>query len=522
MSLAKFSVENSVLINMIMIIVFIFGLYTLSDMPKEEMPAIDFGAFYIMVGYRGVSPEEMEKLVVKNIEDELSDLEDVDFISSTASEGRATIYIQMDPKADIDEAWNNLNTEMDKLNDLPDDADDPFILRLNMREVNEICTVALGGNLSDNALRELADDFKDELLDLDYISKVNIAGTRARQIWLDTNIRKLSQYGLTLNDLASAITMRNRNAPGGSIKVGYAEFLIRTMGEFDNIDQISDLVVSMDKNGAAVRMRDVSTVRDTLEEAITISKLNGQKAVTLDVFKKADGNIIRVMKNVRTKTADFQKRIEGLSVEVRNDGSIRVNNSIRTLSNNALIGIVLVFLILWMFIGWKNALFAAWGIPFSFLLAFILMQRFDVTLNNLSLFALILVLGMIVDDAIIVLENIHRYREMGLSRKEAAIKGTTEIAWPVVAAVSTTVAAFLPMLLMAGNMGKFMSLFPIVVSLALLSSLFESLVILPSHVGELGGNRTYDKEKKKHRLHDWLVRNYRKKIKLVLKHRVIT
>ncbi|MCK4979863.1 MAG: efflux RND transporter permease subunit, partial [Candidatus Delongbacteria bacterium] len=176
----------------------------------------------------------------------------------------------------------------------------------------------------------------------------------------------------------------------------------------------------------------------------------------------------------------------------------------------------------WIFIGWKNALFAAWGIPFSFLLAFILMRQFDVTLNNLSLFALILVLGMIVDDAIIVLENIHRYREMGFNLKEAAIKGTQEIAWPVIAAVATTIAAFMPLLMMEGRMGRFMSVFPIVVSMALFGSLFESLVILPSHTAELGGKKNFDRKKKEHKLHEWLVRNYRKAIKKVLKRRLLT
>ncbi|MCF7793302.1 MAG: efflux RND transporter permease subunit [Candidatus Cloacimonetes bacterium] len=519
MSLAKFSVENGVLINMIMIIVFILGVMTLINMPKEEAPAVDFGAFYIMVSYRGVSPAEMEELVVKKIEDEISDLQDVDYITSTASEGRAIVYIQMDANADIDDAWDNLNTEMDKLNDLPADADDPYLLQLKMREVNEMCTVALGGDLSDNALRELADDFKEEVLDVDYVSKVEIAGTRDRQIWIDTNIQKLSQYGLTLNDLSTAVRMRNLNAPGGSIKVGYADFLIRTMGEFDNIDQISELVVTADRGGGVVRIGDVATVRDTLEEAQTISKLNTEKAVTVEVYKKADGNIISVMKDIREEAKEFEKRVDGLNVEVRNDGSIRVRNSVNTLGNNAIMGIILVFIVLWFFIGWKNALFAAWGIPFSFLLAFILMNQLDVTLNNLTLFGLILVLGMIVDDAIIVLENIHRYREMGLSTKEAAIKGTKEISWPVVAAVATTIAAFFPLMLLEGTIGKFFRYFPIVVSLALFGSLFESLIILPSHVVDLGGKKFHKKKNKTGKFYEWLVKKYQRNVKKALKYR---
>ncbi|MDD3050687.1 MAG: efflux RND transporter permease subunit [Candidatus Cloacimonetes bacterium] len=521
MSLAEFSVKNSVLINMIMIVIFMLGIYTMIEIPKEEMPAVDFGSFIITVAYRGVSPLEIEKSIIKKIEDEISDVQNIDYMTATAVEGRATIYISMLPDADIEKAWADINTEMDKVKDLPEDALSPVILRLNMREVNEICTIALGGDFSDNALRQLADEMKDELLDLDYVSKVEIAGTRERQIWIEANIRKLSQYNIALEDIASAINMRNLNAPGGSIKVGYAELLIRTVGEFETLEEINDLYVRMDNQGRAISLGDVAVVRDTLEEAVTISKLNGEKAVTLDVFKKADGNIIAVMKDVREKSAEFAERVSGLKVSVRNDGSIRVNNSINNLGSNALMGIILVFIVLWIFIGWKNALFAAWGIPFSFLLTFFLMQHLDVTINNLSLFGLILVLGMIVDDAIIVLENIHRYHEMGHNIRDAAIMGTKEITWPVIAAVTTTIAAFAPMLTMEGTMGKFMRVFPLVVSVALLASLFESLVILPSHVADLSGNKPYNPEKK-HKLHDWLVSYYRKNIKLALKHRFIT
>ncbi len=505
---------------MIMIIVFILGLYTLADMPKEESPATEFGAFYISVSYRGVSPEDMEKLVVKKIEDELSDLDDVDFISSTASEGSAVIFIRMEAKADIDKAWDELNTEMEKVHDLPAGANDPIITRLNMREVNSICTLTLGGDFSDNALREMADDFKDELLEVNFISKVEIAGTRDRQIWIDTDITKLTKSGLSLTDLSKAITDRNQNSPGGSIKVGYADFLIRTMGEFESLEEIPNVFITMDSKGGAIRIDDVATVRDTLEETETMGKLNGQKAVTLDVYKDADGNIISVMKDIRAAATKFQSQFEGLSVNVRNDDSIRVKNSINTLSSNGLMGIVLVFVILWIFIGWQNALFAAWGIPFSFLLTFILMNQFGVTINNLSLFGLVLVLGMIVDDAIIVLENMHRYREMGYSVKEAAIKGTEEIMWPVIAAVSTTIAAFAPLLLMEGGVGKFMSVFPIVISLALLASLFESLVILPSHAAEFSSKKLKHHDESKHPLHEWLVTKYRKTVKKALRHRL--
>jgi len=466
MSIAKFSVNNSVLINMLMIVVFIVGIYTMVEIPKEEMPAVDFGSFIIVVMYPGVSPLEMEQLVIQKIEDEIGDVENIDYMESTASEGKAVMYIVFEPDADIDKAENDLRAELDKVRDLPDDANDPYMIRLNMREVNEMCAVVIGGNFSGNAIREISEDVREELLNIDYVSKVDIHGTQEREIWIQGDINKLDEFGLSLSDL-----------------------------------------------------QNIAVVKDTLEERSIISKLDGNPSVTLFVYKKADGNIIKVMNDVRHKVEEFKENIPGLDAAIRNDGSIDVKNSINTLGKSALFGVILVFFSLFIFLGWKNASFAAIGIPFSFLLTFILMQYFDITMNNLTLFGLVLVLGMIVDDAIIVMENVHRYVEMGMNVKDAAVKGTQEIMWPVIAAVSTTAAAFVPMLMMQGMMGKFMRVFPIVVTLALLASLFECLVILPSHIAEFSKPK---KKKKPHKIHDALVRKYKRAIKFVLRHRILS
>jgi multidrug efflux pump len=519
MSLPEFSVKNPVLVNMIMITVFLFGIYTVLTIPKEEMPAVDFGAFYILVTYRGVSPLEMEQQVTKKIEDQISSIENIDYISSTSQEGRSSIYVRMLPNADIDRAWDDLNTAMSKVTDLPADADTPNIVRLNMREVNSICTVTLGGDLSGNALREMADDLRDDLLDVANISRIEISGTRARQIWVDADTGKLNEYGITLTDLMNAIKTRNVNIPGGTVQFGASEFVMRTIGEFSSLEQIKNLVLRMDKNGNAIRIGDVADVQDTLEETTVLGKLNGQPSVNLFVYKDANGDIIRVMKDVRAKIAEFTAAVPGVAVQVRNDGSINVKKSIDALSTNALLGIVFVFILLFIFIGWRNALFAVWGIPFSFLLAFILMRAFDITINNLSLFALILVSGMIVDDAIIVIENIHRYIEGGMDVREATVKGAKEIMWPVVAAVSTTIVAFIPMLMMKGMMGKFMKIFPVVVTFALSASLVESLFILPSHVAEF--TRKTEHARKKNKLYDWILHRYRKTIIFALGHRIL-
>lgn len=521
MSIAGFSVKNPTLINMIMIIVFFVGIYTMIDMPKEEMPAIDMGRFIINVAYRGVTPSEIETLIVNKIEEEISDVDDVDYIESTSKEGLATIMVIMDSDADLEQAWNDINTELDKINDLPQDAEDPIVIEINMREINEICSLVIAGDFTDNALRDIAEDFKDVIKEVEHVSKVEIAGTREREIWVEADPVILNENNIDVNEISSAIINRNQNTPGGSIDFGKNQYLLRTTGEYDNIQEINETVLIMEDNGSNIVINDVATVTDTVEERVTISKLNGVQGVSLSVYKKAEGNIIAVMDEIKKTADDFATNIPGLDIEVRNDGSIDVRDSIYNLGSNAIIGIILVFFILFIFLGWKNAILAAWGIPFSFMLTFYLMRQFDVTMNNLSLFALILVLGMIVDDAIIVLENVHRHREKGLSLKQAVIKGTDEIMWPVISAVLTTMAAFLPMIFLQGNMGKFLAIFPIVVSIALAASLFECLVILPSHISEFGKSSKQKKVKQHNKITRILQERYETIAQWALGHRII-
>ncbi len=518
MSIAHFSVKNSVLVNMIMWIVFIAGLYALIVMPKEEMPAVDFGTIVIIVAYPGVSPAEIETMIINKIEEEISDVENIDFISSNAQEGQGTIAIQFLPNADIDKAWNDLNAELDKVNDLPKDAFDPFVLRINMREVAPICDLSLGGNFSGNSIREISENLKDGILELDHISKVEIFGTREREIWIEADVDLLNEYGITLDDIINTINARNFNMPGGTAKSGTSELIVRTMGEFNSTHEIASLPIDGNSKSGLLRISNVASVTDTLSERNVISKLNQQESVSLIIYKKAEGNVINVIKDIKKHITKYQKSISELSIELRNDVSIEVKDSINTLGRSAMLGIALVFISLLIFLGWRNALLAAWGIPFSFFLTFFLMNYFGMSLNNLSLFALVLVLGMVVDDAIVVIENVHRYMELGMNRREAAIKGTQEIMLPVIAAVATTAAAFLPMLMMQGMMGKFMRVFPLVVSIALLASLFESLVILPAHMSEIA-RLPKKKKRKKNSFYEKMLNTYERSLINVLRHR---
>lgn len=520
MSLPKFSVDNPILANMLLIIVFIWGFITLYEIPKEEMPGIEFGAFNILVTYQGVSPEEIELNVVNKIEKQIQRMNGIDYISSTSQEGMATIYVRMESDADLDRAWSDINAELDKVRDLPEKASRPYVTELKMRDFNSICSIVISGDKDDNTLREISEDFEDALLKLPFVSKVEISGTRKRQFWIEIDNDRLNHLGIGYNDVASIIGQTNANVPAGELDVGSSQYLVRTMAEYTSIDDISNQIVRMNADGSAIRLKDFAQVLDTLEDQETIGKYNGVQGINVEVFMKGEGNIITIIEDIKELSTRFQNDISGIRLDVRNDGSIRVKNSLSTLGSNAILGIILVFVVLFVFLGFKNAVYAAWGIPFSFLLTVIFMHYFGITLNNLSLFGLILVLGMIVDDAIIVLENIHRYSEMGYSKYDAALKGTHEIMWPVISAVATTIAAFLPMLWMEGVMSQFLGNFTIVVTLALTASLIECLLLLPSHVEQFGTANFV--EGKDNKLNKTLTGWYRKAITWVLKHRTIS
>lgn len=521
MSIAGFSIRNSVLVNMFMIGIFIAGIFAMTQIPREEYPAVDFGSIIIVVPYPGVSPQEIEQLVINKIEEQISDIDGIDYIQSSAEEGRAIIRVAFEPNVDSDKAWNDLNTEMDKVNDLPSDAQDPIIIRLNMREVNPIGQVVIGGDFSRNAMREIADDMKEGFLNLDGVSKADIIGTQERQIWIDADQAKLDQYGLTLSDLQSAVQGQNLNLPGGTVDVAKIEFMVRSVGEFNSTEDIASMIVRSDANGNLTRFSDVATVRDTLAKAETISKLNGTNSVSIYLYKKADANIIKVMQDVRQYAGQFEKQVPGLKASVRNDGSIDVKNGLGSLGSNAVQGIILVFVVLFVALGWRNALLASVGIPFSIFATLLTIYFTDITLNNLTIFGLIIVVGMIVDNSIVVIENTHRYREEGLCLKEAIIKGTDQVIWPVAASTLTTLAAFLPLLIMEGMLGKFMQVFPIVVSIALFASFVQSMIVLPSNLYQFSSKEFHEADRTKN-LIDKVSGRYEKILIWVLRHRALT
>ncbi|MBN2565426.1 MAG: efflux RND transporter permease subunit, partial [Candidatus Eisenbacteria bacterium] len=524
MTIGEFSVNQRVLVNLVFAAVVIVGVYTYFAMPAEILPNVSMDEAVVAVVYPGVSPEEMETLVTKPLEEEIEAVDDVDFVASTSGESRSIIDVRFKPGLSDDEFDRrilDLRAAVDNArSELPDEAEDPQVVPIKLAEVIPIMSVSLGGPVSETILREVAQDLRDQILDVRNVKAVDIVGTRDEEILLELDADRLEQYGLPISRVVGSLATRNINVPGGTVELSNSEYIVRTLGQFEDLADIENHVIASDRFGRQIRVRDVGAVRDTLSERLTLARLNGERSVTLWINKERSGSVVTVANDVRAVIDAYDAALnEDISFEIRNDTSVDVRDVLDILQRNALFGIVLVALTLFFFIGLRNATLAVIGIPFSFFAAFILMNAAGITVNTISLFSLVLVLGMLVDDAIIVIENIYRHMEQGMKARQAAILGTSEVLAPVTAAVLTTVAAFLPMLLMSGTWGKFMSVIPKTVTFALLASLLEAFLILPSHMSDFA--RVARAQNKCHPQFVTLTRRYERALRRTLRHRYL-
>ncbi len=524
MTVGEFSVRQPVLVNLVFIGVLIVGVYTFFSMPAEMLPNVNMDEAVVVAIYPGVSPEEMETLVTKPIEDEIETVEDIEHIESRSGESRTIINVRFKPGLpddEFDKRILDLRAAVDAARpELPDDVEAPEVIAIKLGEVIPILSVSMGGPVGDTVLREVADDLREEILDVDHVRSVDVVGTREREVWLQLDADRLAAYDIPIGAIVASLAARNLNVPAGTIDLGSSEYIVRVLGEFEALEDIENHVIASDPFGRQIRIRDVGVVSDTLADRLTLARLNGERSVTLWVTKDREGSVVRVANEVRGVVDAFGAAlVEDVSFEIRNDSSIEVRDTLATLQRNAVLGIILVSLILFVFIGFRNAMLAVIGIPFSFFCAFILMNAAGVTINTISLFSLVLVLGMLVDDAIIVVENIYRHMEQGMPARQAAILGTREVQAPVTAAVLTTVAAFLPLLLMTGIWGKFMGVIPKTVTFALLASLLEALFILPSHMADFG--RVAPRQNKCHPTFVALTRRYERALRKALRRRYL-
>ncbi|MBD3271901.1 MAG: AcrB/AcrD/AcrF family protein, partial [Elusimicrobia bacterium] len=482
MNIAEFSVKNRLFVNLFSFFVIVGGIYSALTLQREAFPSVSFDLVFITTVYPGASPREVEKLITNPIEQEIKDVDGIDEIDSRSRESVSEIIVQIDPDTDnVDKVVNNIQRAVDRVEDLPEEVDDPLVLELTSDQPT--IEVSLSGNVDPWTLRKWVDILKKRLEFVPGVSSVERRGWKDPEIWVETDPLKLDEYQIALRDVITALRNRNVSIPGGTLKKPDNEFILRTVGEFETIAEIEDVIVRANDYGNIVRIRDIATVKHAFEDSETMQKTLGTESINLTIMKRESGDTINIVDGIFEEVNRFKKEIpDEITISFVNDISYYIKRRLNVLINNGTLGLILVVIILALFLNLSTTLVVSFGVPLSMLSAILLMRFFDISINLLSMFGLIIVLGMLVDDAIIVAENIYRHKEKGLSIDDAAIVGTNQVIIPVIASVLTTVAAFMPLLFMSGIMGKFVRNIPIPLIIALFASLVESFYVLPSHM----------------------------------------
>ena len=484
MPLIRFAVDNPLIANLFLALIVVAGVMSWFSMPQEMFPVIELDQVRIITEFEGASPEEVEQQVTLPIEEELDGMADIDTVLSSSSEGLSSILIKLEAGSDVDDFLDDARSALDRITDLPDLAERPEIRRMETRF--PVINVALYGDVAKAVLYETAETVKDRLLEIPGVASAQPAGDREWELWVEVDPQDLAARGVTLAAVAEALRDNLAELPGGTIKAMEGDILLRGKGVAPEPEAIAGVAVRRNALGGVLRLGELARIQLRHEEARTLARFNGQPSVNLTVTKTADASTIEIAEQVRAFVTELRTELPPtMGIGVFSDLSIYVKNRLETVKASGMVGLVLVLLSLYLFLNFRIALITALGIPVSFLVAVIGMHYFGHSINMVSLFAFLIALGMIVDDAIIVTENIYRHMEMGKPAREAALVGGREVVGPVVASTATTIAAFLPVFAIGGTMGAFVQVIPVVVSLALLGSLLEAFAVLPSHAAEM-------------------------------------
>lgn len=479
MKLTDISIDNKTSVSILSIIIIILGISAYVSLPRESAPDISIPLVIVSTPYPGVSPEDVETLISQPIEKEINAIAEVKSIESSSFEGYSLVRVEFQSGYDIDEALNKVREKVDKAKPkLPADAEEPEVVEINFSEF-PILVIDISGPIGLVKLKDIAEDLKDEFEKVDGVLEVKVNGGMEREVKVDVDVVKLQHYNIRFDDINQSIAEENKTIPGGSIDVNETSFLVRIPGEFTKPYLIENLIVKV-KDGKPIYLRDVAEVTYSFKDRTTYARLNGTDAVSISISKRVGENIIRIANEIKTTLAERQKQLPAdIKFSITSDQSKEIDLQVKDLENNIFSGLVLVIAVLFFFLGFRNAFFVSIAIPFSMLISFFVLQMLNVTLNFVVLFALILALGMLVDNAIVIIENIYRFLEEGKDLKTAAKEATGEVAWPVITSTLTTVAAFTPLLFWPGVVGDFMFYIPSVLIITLLSSLFVALVINP-------------------------------------------
>ena len=481
--LTDFAVDNGVSMMLLMVMIFFFGWNSFRSMPKEQFPDIVIPTIFVATVYSGNSAEDMENLISKPLEKELASISGIKEMKSTSIQDFSTIIIEFSTDVEVEKALREVKDAVDKAKadkDFPKDlTSGPDVAEVNFADF-PIMSINLAGKYSAAQLRKYAEDLQTEIEKLPEVSEVDIKGVSTKEIRVDVDLFAMQSRQVSFNDIANAIKMENLTMSAGERQVNGFKRSVRVVGEFTSAKEIENIIIKSPMQ-QSIFLRDIATVKEDLAEITSIARSEGLPVVSLDVKKRAGENLLGAAEKIKEILAQQQEtRLpKDLKVTLFNDQSLNVESSVANLQNNILSGVVLVVLTLLFFLGLRNALFVGIAIPLSMLLAIAVLDIMGVSLNMIVLFALVLGLGMLVDNSIVVVENVYRYMTNGTDSTTAAKIGTGEIAIPVLTSTATTIGAFLPLIFWPGVMGQFMAFLPITLIIVMLSSLFVGVVITP-------------------------------------------
>ena len=505
-TVARFALDQSVLMNLMFIVLIFAGVLVVDIMPVDVYPDVDLDEATVDTFWPGASAEDVERLITDGIEDEIVDIRGIGRITSDSKPDASHIQIKFREdvsSTELDAAFRQVRAAVDRVVDLPPDAEKPLVTRISLGEIFPLLWVVVEdvGGVDEGVLHNVVLKLKPMLRDIPGVAKVDDKLIRERELHIRVDREAIRKLGMTLDDVASVLQQYNRTVPSGTLPEPRGEYSLRATGEVREPVEFGDIAVRKDHRGGHVYLRDIAMPVESFERKRFFARLNGHDCKALGVAKTLEADSRQVARRVQDTIDAFHKSLSpGMQSAIRVttclDSSDIIRSRIRILMKNLLSGVGLVFLALWAVMGLRNSILAIIGIPFSFLCALIFMHMLGVTINAVSLFALVLCTGMIVDDAIVVLENIYRHVEMGRQTegetskerrlRDAIINGTNEVMWPVISSSATTVVAFLPMLIMSGTTGKFFSIIPKTVTVVLLASLVECLLMVPVHYHTFG------------------------------------
>lgn len=501
MRITNLAIKNRTAIVVLTAVLVIGGLLSYISIPKEAAPQIEFAMIVVTTVYPGASPNDIESIITQEIESEVSVITGIDEIRSTSTEGVSTVVIEFVPDKDVSEAATEVREKVDLAKpEFPFEVEDPIISQIDFSEF-PIMSVNLLSSGSLAQLRDLGEDLQDVLDNVKGVTDVDLIGGLEREVQVNVDIARLQGYGIAIGDVVETIQAENANIPGGSVDLGPENYLVRIDGEFNDPAEIENLVVSA-PNGRSVYVRDVAEVSFDFKDRASYARLELRQTepepgefvrvenaedlqvIRLDVKKRAGENIIETVAMVN-EVLEAYPLPSGTTYTITGDQSEQVVTLVADLENNIIAGIIFVIMVLLFFLGVRNATLVGIAIPLSMFLSFIVFSVMGQTLNFIILFSLIIALGMMVDNAVVIVENIYRFREEGYSRWDAAKGAVEEVGMAVAASTATTVAAFAPMMFWPGMIGKFMSYMPLTLIVTLTSSLFVALVINPVITGFL-------------------------------------